>query len=94
MQDAEGKKRKKLECLRYGRFFYRFPHGESGADVYDRYTGEQGMGGVVGGGGGHKWGRVGAGGVGADGCGRCGGGVGDDLVGLTEPLLVLLCLDC
>ncbi|PSC69817.1 phosphoglycerate mutase [Micractinium conductrix] len=37
-QDAEGKKRKKLECLRYGRFFYRFPHGESGADVYDRMT--------------------------------------------------------
>ncbi|PRW57633.1 glycerolphosphate mutase [Chlorella sorokiniana] len=37
-QDAEGKKREKLERLRYGRFFYRFPHGESGADVYDRMT--------------------------------------------------------
>lgn len=26
------------ERLRYGRFFYRFPSGESGADVYDRIT--------------------------------------------------------
>lgn len=25
--------------LRYGRFFYRFPNGESAADVYDRITG-------------------------------------------------------
>lgn len=25
--------------LRYGRFFYRFPEGESAADVYDRITG-------------------------------------------------------
>ena len=25
--------------LRYGRFFYRFPDGESAADVYDRVTG-------------------------------------------------------
>ena len=25
--------------LRYGRFFYRFPDGESAADVYDRITG-------------------------------------------------------
>lgn len=24
---------------RYGRFFYRFPNGESAADVYDRITG-------------------------------------------------------
>jgi hypothetical protein len=24
--------------LRYGRFFYRFPEGESAADVYDRLT--------------------------------------------------------
>ena len=24
---------------RYGRFFYRFPDGESAADVYDRITG-------------------------------------------------------
>lgn len=23
----------------YGRFFYRFPNGESAADVYDRITG-------------------------------------------------------
>ncbi len=27
-----------LACLRFGRFWYRFPHGESGADVYDRMT--------------------------------------------------------
>lgn len=26
--------------LRYGRFFYRFPNGESAADVYDRITGK------------------------------------------------------
>lgn len=25
---------------RYGRFFYRFPNGESAADVYDRITGK------------------------------------------------------
>ncbi|PSC69919.1 phosphoglycerate mutase [Micractinium conductrix] len=37
-QDAEGKKREKAERLRFGRFFYRFPNGESGADVYDRMT--------------------------------------------------------
>ncbi|KAF8054608.1 phosphoglycerate mutase-like protein [Scenedesmus sp. PABB004] len=37
-QDAEGKQREKLERVRYGRFFYRFPNGESGADVYDRIT--------------------------------------------------------
>eukprot|EP00877_Chromochloris_zofingiensis_P000455 jgi/Chrzof1/1040/Cz01g38050.t1_PGM7[v5.2] len=37
-QDAEGKKREKAERLRFGRFFYRFPNGESGADVYDRIT--------------------------------------------------------
>jgi hypothetical protein len=24
--------------LKYGRFFYRFPDGESAADVYDRMT--------------------------------------------------------
>ncbi len=35
-QDAEGKQREKAERLRFGRFFYRFPNGESGADVYDR----------------------------------------------------------
>jgi len=37
-QDPEGKKREKAERLRFGRFFYRFPDGESGADVYDRLT--------------------------------------------------------
>lgn len=37
-QDAEGKRREKAERLRFGRFFYRFPNGESGADVYDRMT--------------------------------------------------------
>jgi broad specificity phosphatase PhoE len=36
--DAEGKQREKAERLRFGRFFYRFPNGESGADVYDRIT--------------------------------------------------------
>lgn len=35
-QDMEGKEREKTERLRFGRFFYRFPNGESGADVYDR----------------------------------------------------------
>lgn len=25
----------------YGRFFYRFPNGESAADVYDRITGNR-----------------------------------------------------
>jgi broad specificity phosphatase PhoE len=37
-QDAEGKEHEKAERLRFGRFFYRFPNGESGADVYDRIT--------------------------------------------------------
>eukprot|EP00195_Chlamydomonas_chlamydogama_P012286 CAMPEP_0202901526 /NCGR_PEP_ID=MMETSP1392-20130828/14302_1 /ASSEMBLY_ACC=CAM_ASM_000868 /TAXON_ID=225041 /ORGANISM="Chlamydomonas chlamydogama, Strain SAG 11-48b" /LENGTH=410 /DNA_ID=CAMNT_0049588099 /DNA_START=245 /DNA_END=1477 /DNA_ORIENTATION=- len=37
-QDAAGKEREKTERLRFGRFFYRFPNGESGADVYDRIT--------------------------------------------------------
>lgn len=37
-QDGESKQREKAERLRFGRFFYRFPHGESGADVYDRMT--------------------------------------------------------
>lgn len=37
-QDPEGKQREKTERLRFGRFFYRFPNGESGADVYDRIT--------------------------------------------------------
>jgi broad specificity phosphatase PhoE len=26
------------ERLKYGRFFFRFPEGESAADVYDRMT--------------------------------------------------------
>ena len=38
LQDMEGKQREKAERLRFGRFFYRFPNGESGADVYDRMT--------------------------------------------------------
>mmetsp|Transcript_37605 Transcript_37605/g.67374 ORF Transcript_37605/g.67374 Transcript_37605/m.67374 type:complete len:257 (-) Transcript_37605:1453-2223(-) len=37
-QDLEETKREKAERLRYGRFFYRFPMGESGADVYNRMT--------------------------------------------------------
>jgi broad specificity phosphatase PhoE len=37
-QDVEGKRREKAERLRFGRFWYRFPNGESGADVYDRMT--------------------------------------------------------
>ncbi|KAL0025571.1 hypothetical protein WJX79_002535 [Trebouxia sp. C0005] len=37
-QDADGKQKEKAERLRFGRFFYRFPNGESGADVYDRMT--------------------------------------------------------
>eukprot|EP00873_Tetraselmis_striata_P019330 jgi/Tetstr1/439594/TSEL_028019.t1 len=37
-QDLEETKKEKAERLRYGRFFYRFPHGESGADVYNRMT--------------------------------------------------------
>jgi len=37
-QDLRSKTREKAERLRYGRFFYRFPNGESGADVYDRIT--------------------------------------------------------
>ena len=37
-QDTEGKEREKAERIRFGRFFYRFPNGESGADVYDRMT--------------------------------------------------------
>ncbi|GIL42900.1 hypothetical protein Vafri_727 [Volvox africanus] len=37
-QDEQGKQHEKAERLRFGRFFYRFPNGESGADVYDRIT--------------------------------------------------------
>ena len=28
----------KLERARFGRFFYRFPNGESGLDVFNRVT--------------------------------------------------------
>lgn len=38
-QDREKMRREKEVRLRYGRFFYRFPDGESAADVYDRITG-------------------------------------------------------
>ena len=38
LQDVEKKRMEQAERLRYGRFFYRFPNGESGADVYDRIT--------------------------------------------------------
>ena len=37
-QDPTGKRREMKERLEFGRFFYRFPNGESGADVYDRIT--------------------------------------------------------
>lgn len=37
-QDQKGMELEKSERLRFGRFFYRFPNGESGADVYDRVT--------------------------------------------------------
>ncbi|KAK6935424.1 Histidine phosphatase superfamily, clade-1 [Dillenia turbinata] len=38
-QDRERMRVEKAIRLRYGRFFYRFPDGESAADVYDRITG-------------------------------------------------------
>ncbi|CAD6338042.1 unnamed protein product [Miscanthus lutarioriparius] len=38
-QDREQMRLEKEIRLRYGRFFYRFPNGESAADVYDRITG-------------------------------------------------------
>jgi len=37
-QDPVMKTKKRNERKRYGRFFYRFPNGESGADLYDRIT--------------------------------------------------------
>ncbi|TYH40813.1 hypothetical protein ES332_D12G272800v1 [Gossypium tomentosum] len=37
-QDREKMRLDKALRLRYGRFFYRFPNGESAADVYDRIT--------------------------------------------------------
>ncbi|KAI3862206.1 hypothetical protein MKX03_037376 [Papaver bracteatum] len=38
-QDREQMRVEKAERILYGRFFYRFPNGESAADVYDRITG-------------------------------------------------------
>ncbi|KAA8522438.1 hypothetical protein F0562_013201 [Nyssa sinensis] len=38
-QDREQMKLQKAIRALYGRFFYRFPNGESAADVYDRITG-------------------------------------------------------
>ncbi|KAG8094136.1 hypothetical protein GUJ93_ZPchr0012g21417 [Zizania palustris] len=38
-QDREKMRVEKEIRQRYGRFFYRFPNGESAADVYDRITG-------------------------------------------------------
>nr|XP_043613539.1 phosphoglycerate mutase-like protein AT74H [Erigeron canadensis] len=38
-QDQEQMRIQKAARVRYGRFFYRFPNGESAADVYDRITG-------------------------------------------------------
>lgn len=39
-QDREKMRVEKTIRLRFGRFFYRFPDGESAADVYDRVTGQ------------------------------------------------------
>ncbi|KAK4262791.1 hypothetical protein QN277_028301 [Acacia crassicarpa] len=38
-QNREQMRKEKQMRLLYGRFFYRFPNGESAADVYDRITG-------------------------------------------------------
>ncbi|KAI9075130.1 hypothetical protein K1719_042861 [Acacia pycnantha] len=38
-QNREKMRKEKQMRLLYGRFFYRFPNGESAADVYDRITG-------------------------------------------------------
>ncbi|KAL8158883.1 hypothetical protein V2J09_000420 [Rumex salicifolius] len=38
-QNKEKMQVEKAQRARYGRFFYRFPDGESAADVYDRITG-------------------------------------------------------
>lgn len=35
-QDVERIKQAKIDRVKFGRFFYRFPDGESGADVFDR----------------------------------------------------------
>ena len=37
-QDKEKMRQNKAERARFGRFYYRFPQGESGADVYDRVS--------------------------------------------------------
>ena len=37
-QDLKAKQQEKRERQSFGRFFYRFPDGESGADVFDRIT--------------------------------------------------------
>eukprot|EP00210_Caulerpa_lentillifera_P007097 g6790.t1 len=37
-QNPSDKRKEMAERLEFGRFFYRFPNGESGADVYDRIT--------------------------------------------------------
>jgi broad specificity phosphatase PhoE len=39
-QNRERMQLQKAARIRYGRFFYRFPNGESAADVYDRITGK------------------------------------------------------
>lgn len=38
-QDRERMRAEKAIRMLYGRFFFRFPNGESAADVYDRVTG-------------------------------------------------------
>jgi len=38
LQDSEAMKKIKNERHLYGRFFYRFPSGEAGMDVYSRVT--------------------------------------------------------
>ncbi|RZC56584.1 hypothetical protein C5167_015449 [Papaver somniferum] len=42
-QDREQMRVEKAERILYGRFFYRFPNGESAADVYDRITVSHGL---------------------------------------------------
>ncbi|KAI9343036.1 histidine phosphatase superfamily [Zopfochytrium polystomum] len=37
-QTVDGIRQAKAERHRFGHFYYRFPHGESGADVYDRMS--------------------------------------------------------
>ena len=40
-QDFEAMRAAKAERKKFGRFYYRFPYGESGVDVYDRATGKE-----------------------------------------------------